>query len=48
MMRLSHVAIGLLAMAPVALFADDDSSREIVNKAIERSGGEKVLSKYKG
>jgi hypothetical protein len=47
MMRLSLVVAGLLAIVPVSLLADDAACREIVNKAIERIGGEKTLAKYK-
>ena len=46
--RRIFVLFGLSLALPGFAVADDAASREIVEKAIERNGGEKLLAKYKG
>ena len=48
MSRRIFVLFGLSLALPGFAVADDAASRAIVEKAIEKNGGEKVLAKYKG
>lgn len=50
-MRISRrffVLLGLALTIPGVVVADDATSRELVDKAIEKNGGEKLLAKYPG
>ena len=50
-MRISRrffLLLGLALTIPSVVVADDAASREIVEKAIEKNGGQKLLAKYPG
>ena len=48
LVKFSLLICSLSLALPGALFADDAASRAIVDKAIEKNGGEKLLAKFKG
>lgn len=53
-LSLRHLVVGLVLIVPAVTFADDDASRQLVNKALEKTWGSKfdkskaITSKLKG